>query len=237
MIGMAKKIIIGVAVAAMFIAAVFTRTSFKDTYASQKDKFFVPYFGEDIIGMLDPIEESVLKSKNIFVGKATGNLKFVYENLIQEVVVTKNISGVKGLKSGDKIWVTGCGGVRTGIDENSVKELDKTSIEMEYINFMQKGDEYLIFSQKKLASDLSLGKKVYILKDHVSPMMYLNLTNDKSYVCKNYAKGENAPMYVRYKEIKESEFFTNSQKVLDKIYKIKHNVIKGVEKKYGVSLR
>ncbi len=237
MIGMAKKIIIGIAVVAMFIVAVFTRSSFKDTYASQKDEFFVSYFGEEIIEMLEPVEKRLLKSKNVFVGKATGRLKFVYQNLIQEVVVTKNISGVKALKSGDRIWVTGCGGGRDDMDDKLFKRLGKQTIELEYMNYMQKGDEYLIFSKKKLASDLSLGKKVYILKDHVSPMMYLNLTNDKSYVCKNYVKGKDAPMSVRYKEVKDSEFFTNSQKVLDKIYKIKHNVIKGVEKKYGVSLR
>lgn len=234
---MAKKIIMGAAVIALIIVAVFTRSSFKDTYASQKDEFFVPYYCEELIGMLKPTEKRLLKSKNVFVGKATGNLKFVYRNLIQEIVVTKNISGVKNLKPGDKIWVTGYGGSRDVESNKTYEWQDKASIDISFMNYMQKGNEYLIFAKKKLAYDLSLGKKVYILNDDAITMMYSNLTSDKSYVCKNCIDGKDLPTDVRYKEVKNSEFFSNSQKVLDRMYEIKHSAIKSVEKKYGVSLQ
>lgn len=226
--GMIKKIIISVMVVIILIAAVFTRNSFVDTYVAEKEEFFVPYYSEQIIGMLGNVEKKLLKSKVIFVGKATGNSKFVYRNFIQEVQVIKNISGIKGIKAGDKIWLTGYGGSRDIENIKKVKQMDKAAINVSFMNYMQKGDEYLIFAKKKLADDLSLGKRVYILNDDVITMMYLNLTNDKSYVCKNYISGEGIPTYVRYKEVKNSEFYSNSQKVLDKMQKIKHRIIKKV---------
>lgn len=207
------------------------RSSIKDTYnmESEREQLLVPYLPKDCISMCSKLYKTLLDSPIIIVGKATGESKYVYRNFWQSVVVSDVIKGKDIISKNEVIKITGCGKIGYQYDKNyrDKEKAGKTYVDTNFLDYMRKGDEYLIFISEKV--NLSFDE-VYALNPRAITMRYINLTRDESWVCTADEKSEDA-CDILYKKVKGSEFVTNSDAVLKKLSRIKKNLIKDVYQK------
>ena len=83
------------------VCGLIVRNSIKDRCNDEKarDNFNVAYLSEDLMGLMEHVDEDLDRSKNIFVGKVTGKLQYVFGNAVQKIKVTKVIKTKDGMTS------------------------------------------------------------------------------------------------------------------------------------------
>lgn len=147
----------------------------------------------------------------VFVAKPTGNIRPGSVNSMQEVTVQKIIKGNPALKD-ETIWV-----------DNAVPGfvLEENGVYMDAAtNFMQTGDEYLIFCNAY--GSIILKNVPECAKYYAADCFfgYLNLT-------KKYSTDGLVEMDKKYaiKELKEAEFFASDPEVLEARQEIKKKIL------------
>ena len=194
------------------VCGLIVRNSIKDRCNDEKarDNFNVAYLSEDLMGLMEHVDEDLDRSKNIFVGKVTGKLQYVFGNAVQKI---KDIL-LSGLYTLD-------------LTTENFKEI---YTDTGFMDFMKMGDEYLIFADGKLSKEVSMRQNVYPIHKEAITFKTINLSDKKSHVCKKYIDEDGKAATTKYSQVKGCEIATNSGKVLKKFYQIKHKILK----KYGV---
>lgn len=210
------------------LAAVIMRSSIKDSYQtdSAREELIVPYFSEQSINMCNSLYQTLYDSPIIVVGKATGESRYVFKNFWQSIKVTDVIKGKDFISEHDTVKLTGCGRIGFTYDKNDEdkEKAGRTYVDTNFQDYMQKDHDYLVFISRKveIGSD-----EVYELNTNAITLRYLDLSANNSYVC-DVQDREDAGCAVLYKEVKGSEFVTNSERVLKKMYKIKQKLIQNL---------
>ena len=209
------------------VCGLIVRNSIKDRCNDEKarDNFNVAYLSEDLMGLMEHVDEDLDRSKNIFVGKVTGKLQYVFGNAVQKIKVTKVIKTKDGVTSGEDILLSGL--YTLDLTTENFKEI---YTDTGFMDFMKMGDEYLIFADGKLSKEVSMGQSVYPIHKEAITFKTINLSDKKSHVCKKYIDEDGKAATTKYSQVKGCEIATNSGKVLKKFYQIKHKILK----KYGV---
>lgn len=176
------------------------------------DGLVISFFQKDYKGLLLGIEEELSESKIIVVAEATGKKKYVYGNLKQEIILKKIVRGSLPIAIGEKTELVGNG----WREYNDKKELQ---ISTGFINYLRKGDRYLIFCNDCVDDYSGKGKILRARQDSIA-MRCLNLSREENYVCPE--QGE----HTRYKNVKKSEFFTNDEETLQAMVELKKRLIK-----------
>ncbi len=153
--------------------------------------------------------DSVSNSSIIAVVKPTGNICQYQLNLGQEVIIQKVIKG-NGIYIDDTTYIYGNKGL--SIYTSYDKDLNYYSIK----NLMLPGHEYLVFIDP-LEINIYLKKKEYRLVD--SFFNYLDLNNESSSAITATLQT------LKLSELREFEFFCNSQKTMDILLSIKNKII------------
>jgi len=144
----------------------------------------------------------------VVVGKPTGQISQCYMSFSQEITVEKVISGT-GIEAGE------CYNIYQSYGFN-INENNKI-IYSEILNIMNPDSSYLIFLEPSELNGKA-SKNTYYYSDYFMP--YLNLSSDYSEpITKNIED-------LKFSDLKESEFFAGSQRILDQIYVIKKKIIK-----------
>lgn len=208
------------------IASIFMRFSIQNTYneVANREELLVPYISEDNSGIVSNfLYKRLLNSPIIIVGTATGNSQYVFRNFWQEVVVSNVIKGEGMIAENTTIKVTGSGKINFMYDENipDKEKAGRTNVNTGFLNYMQKGDQYLIFISKKV--NIS-SERVYEVNKEAMTMRYINLTKNQDQVC-NIEDTEDEGHEVVYKKVKDAEFVTNSETALKKFNHIKQKLI------------
>ena len=89
------------------VCGLIVRNSIKDRCNDEKARDNVAYLSEDLMGLMEHVDEDLDRSKNIFVGKVTGKLQYVFGNAVQKIKVTKVIKTKDGMTSGEDILLSG----------------------------------------------------------------------------------------------------------------------------------
>lgn len=225
MLGKLKKIFFGTVIVATLVASFITRKSITDNYNTEEARmdFTVPYLPEEGIGLCKGIEKNLEKSPIIIIGKATGNSQYVFRNFIQEVKVLKVIKGEDKISVNSNVKLTFCRGIGYEYEENEEQKekAGKTYVDTNFLNYMIKGDKYLIFIGRKVNVSYD---SVYELNTSSISLQYLNLSRDEYKICKP-ANTDEGVCDILYKEVKDSEFATDSEKVMKMWIKTKKNLI------------
>lgn len=150
------------------------------------------------------------RSDYVLKVKCMGAPEFYYISYGQEVLVEEVFSG-SGLKENEVIQVVAGGGYREPVhlksEYNSYNAFDSC------VNFMQEGEEYLIFLR-----DIQDQKYpgMYAMVDEVE-ISYFNLRD-----CENVLAGEDQ---VSYSQVSENEFFVKDQAALDLLQQVKTTML------------
>ena len=146
------------------------------------------------------IYEEIKNAKYVVRVRASGDMEFLGGHIMQSAEVLENY------------------GTKT-IDEGTKNKL-VTSNEVQYekdiamkVNFMKKGDEYLVFANSIKAND-NEELNIYRLAD-MSEIAYFNFEDKKNVIC---------PEGTLYKDVCDNEFFAENQEVLRKITEFKKSV-------------
>lgn len=220
-----KKIIFVIVIATILVVSFITRKSITDNYNTEeaRKEFLVPYFPKEISGLCKGIEKKLDKSPIIIIGKATGNSQYVFRNFIQEVQVLEVIKGEDKITADSKVKLTGCGSIGYEYDENE-KYKDKAGkvyVDTNFLNYMIEGDKYLIFIGRKVNVSYD---SVYELNTQAISLQYLNLSRDVYEVC-TPANTNGDVCDIPYKEVRYSEFATDSDKVMENWINTKKKLI------------
>jgi len=192
----------------------------------KEDERTISFFRNDYQMLLEGQVEENLDCKIVLEVEATGNYEYVKENLIQEVKFVKMIKGKNTLNLDNKTaYVIGCGWAEDNV-ENKEGKLIIGKISTGFINYMKKGDHYVLFA-KKLMYDKEHDSNVVLLDTDLLTMKYLNISSNKSYIYKTKSD------MTKYKNVRDSEFFSNDKKTLDKMIACKKKILKklGIKKK------
>ena len=197
------------------VCGLIVRNSIKDRCNDEKarDNFNVAYLSEDLMGLMEHVDEDLDRSKNIFVGKVTGKLQYVFGNAVQKIKVTKVIKTKDGMTSGEDILLSGL--YTLDLTTENFKEI---YTDTGFMDFMKMGDEYLIFADGKLSKEVSMGQNVYPIHKEAITFKTINLSDKKSHVCKKYINEDGKAATTKYSQVKGCEIATNSGKVLKKFY-------------------
>lgn len=208
------KAFVGLALCCMVIMAVVTRVNRPNQLNSREgnDNLTISFFQKDYKGLLVEIEEQLNESKVIVIARATGKREYVYGNLKQEVKLEKIVRGELPVKIGEKLLFTGNGRVER-------IEGSKLTIATGFVNYLQKGQSYLLFADECM-DDYSGDMKVLKASETVIGLRCLNLSENKSMVC------EKTGTQTEYQNVKDSEFFTNDKETLKAMLAIKRRLIK-----------
>lgn len=201
------SLIIGMCILVM--AAVVTRIHRPNELNNGKryDNLTISFFQKDYKDLLIGMEEELCHSKVIVIAKPTGKKEYVYGNLKQEVVIKKVVRGEIPVSKGKKVQL-----VENGWLENS--DDNKLTVATGFVNYLRKGDDYLIFGEECMKDYSGKGTILKACED-VVVMRCLNLSSNESSICNR--KGEQ----IKYKNVKNSEFFTNDKETLEAMVKLK----------------
>lgn len=208
------------------IASVFMRYSIKNDYneIENREEFLVPYFPESITNLFSGLDKILLDSPVIIIGTATGNSEYVFRNFWQEVVVSDVIKGEEIVTKNTTIKVSGSGSIAYKYDKNiqNTEKAGRIGVNTSFLNYMQEGEKYLIFISRKVnVSD----DEIYELNNQAITMQYINLTKNENQVY-DIIDEVDGVCEVLYKEVKNTEFVTNSNLAMKKFENIKNKLIK-----------
>lgn len=190
------------------------RRNIKDTYNTEegRDNLYIACMEKSLLEMLGYTKEFLQESKIIIKAKSLGGSEYVYENLKQEVEVQQVIRGGEYISEGDRVYIVGTG-------ERYKNEEGNICVNCKFMNFMQEGEEYLIFIDEKLDWSIEEDIAFYNMNKDALTMQYINLNRNQSEVCKKEGK------FQLYKDVKQFEFYTNDEEVLKLLNQIKEELI------------
>lgn len=146
----------------------------------------------------------------VFKVKCDGSPQFAFKRIYQPAIVEAVYRG-EGIQPGQQIAVS---------TWNSLISLDKMCVNTGFVNFMDEGEEYLVFLQEPFYSyeyDMALYitpealiAPVFSLKEHDN---VIAISEDPEYLA------------VDYKEVAENEFFVDSQESLEIILDFKKKML------------
>lgn len=202
-------IVIGVIVA--ISVGLFFRQSYTNITAHanfMEDHFKVALWDLEIAPTLPEAMVNELPNSPIIIRAKSIGGEYTFKNILQHVEVQEVYQG-EGLNKGEKITITNIG---WGLF------FDDMSANLNFINLMEPGEEYLIFLDGKLANPYE--SNVYLLPDLIIPPVFNY--EDKEHVILDVP--EDNP-YVPYAKVKNNEFFVNSEEALDALMEAKHALL------------
>ena len=168
----------------------------------------ISFFTEKHEWLLESFEYNYKESPIIIEAEATGDYQYAKQNLIQKVKIVKIIKREEISNSQDEVayvigngWDEGNGVIATG-----------------YINYMQKGDKYILFVND-IKYDERSDSKIIVLNQDLMGMRYLNISEDSSFAYETDMDS------IEYGKVKDSEFFCNDKGTLKAIMDMKHRVL------------
>lgn len=198
----------------LFIFALIARINWTEQLCDEEnyDNLVVSFFQKDYKGFLDEIERQLSDSRVIITATATGKKEYVYGNLKQEVKLERALRGKVPVSDGKKLQFTGNG----RIEHSKGKKL---TVATGFVNYLQKGHSYLIFADK---CSKDYDGKEYILNatESVIGLRCMDLTENKSKICRKPGT------QTEYKNVKNSEFFTNDEGTLKEILAMKKRLLR-----------
>lgn len=220
-----RKVKIGILIALVILIGglvVFTRLSFTDNYnqISYREKFVVPYLPKELKELCEGQYNILKESPIIITGKATGDYKYVYGNLWQEVEVKEVIRGEDRIDSGAMVKIVGTGRIGGVLKSGDYKGM--TYVDTSFLNYLEKDKLYLIFLNNKVHASYEDEKIYQVNKDAVT-LQYINMTDDNSQICN--IKDTDGPCEMLYSCFKDYEFATNSKEVLKTLEETKNKLI------------
>lgn len=218
-----KKIMIFwlVIIGVFLVIGVNVRGRFTDIFADNGkagglDKVKVAQFNTGYEELLSSvIEEEIDNSKTVLIVRATGDIRFVCGNALQDVVVEQVLANEMGyeLNVGDEIKLIGQGRV----------SWEDMAMEMGFVNFMSKDKEYLVFVGQEIHAKRETDGAVYELNDRIITFRQICLEDGEN-IC---VPGE---VYVNYSRVSENEFFAEDEETVEMMKEFKEHILK----KYGV---
>ncbi len=198
----------------MMIFAICSNGIIKDRYSDGTyDNLRVGCIPEGAEQNIEFWSKNVSEVSNVILRvRASGERDIVFRNGKQYVTVLEVIKGDGMVKAGDDIAVAGEGHVFAEIGGMNIG----------YVNFMQKDNEYLIFLEGK-ARELYKGEVVYAIHYDANLLFpYINVA-DKSSV-------PTGSQECLYEEYRDNEYFCTTQDVLDLVLEYKENILE----QYGI---
>lgn len=151
-----------------------------------------------------------LSAPIIVVGKPSGNIKQNRLSFGQEIVVEEVLKGEGLIETGESYYVYNPYGFSVDNEGRSVY----TNIK----NVMEPQNEYLIFLQASELNEYDSVPRSYSLEG--SFFDYIKLTQQDSAVISEQLKK------VKFMELQQYEYFSTSERILQKVKKIKQDIIR-----------
>lgn len=198
-----------------FIIGMWTRGSFTDYTSTQEglDNFYVAVWDNEIYPdmekeMLVNLQEAPI----ILRVKADGNIKYSFKTIKQHVIVEEIYNG-ENIQVNDSLYIMG---------ENGMFVFPEMYINMGFVNFLKKDQEYLVFLDRKLISPEQEDDNTYLLAQgdsYILPVFNYNSTDNVT----EEPQGED--LYVPYKSVKNNEFFAKNEKTLSDFLNLKQQLV------------
>lgn len=213
---MIKKVILAIYAVVFFIAVVvgiWNRQTYTDI-TKQDDlmnNFYVAVLNDELTSnIVQRMEDELPNASIILKAKAEGEIKHMFK-LNKQLVSVEEVYKGDGINKGDKIFI---------MAPNWRFYFDDMSINMGFVNLLEKDNEYLIFLKEKLETlDISDNNTYCLVDTIIAPIFNFN---DKENTIVSI-KDDN--YYVPYSYISKNEFFVSTQGSIDKIEKLKHNLL------------
>ena len=138
-------------------------------------------------------EEAAMDCQTVLLVEAQGKPKFVYKNTLQTVKIKKVLKNNKNYEFSEELTISGQGLI--GSDD---------SMNMSFVNFMEKGNEYVVFLRKKLEAVREEDGDVFELEDKMSMCQILSV---KDGPVLHFPED----IYVNYSKVKDNEFFAKDE--------------------------
>ena len=201
-----------VAIAAVFgIMQRFTYTNITGE-AGFKDNLRVAQLGEALVDTsIERMKEELSDSPYILKVKFTGVTEYLYRVSQHKVQVVEVYKGSE-LQAGDEIYITNGQG-------HYVPEMK--SIELSFVNEMEKDKEYLVFLENKIDTLASQTDNVYMMPDFIITTIFAY--QDRECVVSTTHYDDST--YVDYKDVKNNEFFIDTEESMKKIIDFKHSLL------------
>lgn len=185
------------------IAGIIVRGSFIEP--STLSNYRVAMMGPELMSIVEEaMDEYEADTSHILRVKCVSEEKFLFRQTYQEVEVLKTFRG--DLKEGEKICVSPC--------SSNIFEF-MNAINMGFVNAMMEGEEYLILLNEGITSE-ELDMTMYPSADGIMTFFFL---------CDSVPNVIRSEMDVPYDEVKENEFFADSQEVLDRYEALKAKLL------------
>ena len=203
----------------------------------------VGVFWEDMLNdeVIKMYEEELPKSKNILCVRVLDDFKEGSYCSTQEVEIIKTFKS-DNLKVGDKIKITPevsstVNGDTSDFDDEYGEDNkydtffypysrdSEYNVNMYFVNRMTVGENYLIFTDDEIAK----GSGIYSLPNEdilIAPFFaYKNKNNTPAGIDAEYEYNESFGHSVKYEQLKNNEFFGDTQKCIDNFNKLKKYLI------------
>ena len=191
--------------------------------ADYMDHFKIAILGDGFAEDLpDFLMTELPNAKYIVRVKAKGKVEHLFEANKEQVEVLEVYKG-NDIHVGNDIFILHgrfCFNIK-------FKSSRVTSVELGFVNFMKKGDEYLVFLDQKAMTANPDDNNNYPLFGGFIIAPIFNYEDKEN----NLIKTSDDNPYVPYKEVRQNEFFVRSNERLQKLENLKHNLIKKYPKK------
>ncbi|WP_157065217.1 hypothetical protein [Amphibacillus sediminis] len=212
---MLNKILLSLLGGAIVVAAG-TGIFFRQTYtnvtaeANPLEHFSVALWDFDMSpNLIESMRKELPKSKSIIRVSANGAMDYTFKNNIQFVEI-EEVYRSSELKRGDQIGV---------MSTDWCLFFDNMSANLNFINVMQPGEEYLIFLDEQLET-LDPEEKIYLLPEFIIPPIFNY--QDKDHTILSVTEDDR---YVPYVSVKDNEFFVSSDEALAALMALKHELL------------
>lgn len=210
----------GIICVVILVVGIWVRMGMKNQYdngveSEGMQEMKVAQIKESYVEILNNLPQQTSRASIILLVESTGQMDFEGETTKQEAVLVRVIKGVTGASIGEKIYIAGQG-VRS-------KDGD---LRMQFTNFMKKGKQYLVFLDGESDSPLweDKGKRIFSLTEEM--VMFRTMCLEDFEVECIFDERCDADGYVKYKYLKDNEFFATSENVVDMVREMKQKIFK-----------
>lgn len=189
------------------------RSSFTNYTAEGLESFNVAVASDELIDRaLDGIEADLSNSRYILRVRADSGMQYTFKCTEEPVTVLEVYKG-DGVQVGEQIKI---------VRDNSRIFFDETrEINMNFVNEMKAGDEYLVFLSTHLESKAINNQNVYMTSEFLITPIF------------SYSDRENTPVVpedmsytvVPYTEVENNEFFAVTQYGIDRLNELKAKLL------------
>lgn len=197
---------------------------FFNDYNKEEDAinhFLVALLSDELaVQQVEIMEEMLDSSKIILAVQCEDTFTYCFGSTTQKVRVLSIFKG-EGLKKGDVIEIARAGSLISVSEDALMTEYGKGVINMGFVNEMIPGKTYLVFLHRQLET-WDEKSVIYIQSDRflVAPIFcYEEIEN------KPIAPLDNRSTYVYYDDVRNNEFFLNSEEAVELFAKLKRKFI------------